>query len=142
MWVWVNVINVRYVCMKHYISFCVCVCVCVCLHTCVCVSQLSEVLVEMGSNLMQVDDQILSRAQREERVCSSIVHSLETLAWPQLHSGSQDLLLVGLRQTTPQTSSLSASVRPRRPHLSQSQTPQTSSLSVSVRPFRPQTSYW
>ncbi|XP_076125897.1 adhesion G protein-coupled receptor A2 [Alosa pseudoharengus] len=56
--------------------------------------ELSEVLVEMGSNLMQVDDQILTRAQREERACSSIVHSLETLAWPQLHSGSKDLLLV------------------------------------------------
>ncbi|XP_051525299.1 adhesion G protein-coupled receptor A2 [Myxocyprinus asiaticus] len=53
--------------------------------------ELSEVLVEMGSNLMQADDQILARAQREERVCSSIVYSLETLAWPQLHSHAQDL---------------------------------------------------
>ncbi|KAJ8285873.1 hypothetical protein GJAV_G00031950 [Gymnothorax javanicus] len=53
--------------------------------------ELSEVLVEMGSNLMQVDEQILSRAQREERACSSIVRSLETLAWPQLHSNAQDL---------------------------------------------------
>ncbi|XP_064203569.1 adhesion G protein-coupled receptor A2 [Anguilla rostrata] len=53
--------------------------------------ELSEVLVEMGSNLMQVDDQILSRAQREERACSSIVRSLETLAWPQLHGNAQDL---------------------------------------------------
>ncbi|XP_061115763.1 adhesion G protein-coupled receptor A2 [Conger conger] len=53
--------------------------------------ELSEVLVEMGSNLMQVDDQILSRAQREERACSSIVRSLETLAWPQLHANAQDL---------------------------------------------------
>ncbi|KAG7480687.1 hypothetical protein MATL_G00058950 [Megalops atlanticus] len=56
--------------------------------------ELSEVLVEMGSNLMQVDDQILSRAQREERACSSIVHSLETLAWPQLHSNAQDLSMM------------------------------------------------
>lgn len=56
--------------------------------------ELSEILVDVGSNLMQVDEQILSRAQREERACSSMVHSLETLAWPQLHSGSQDLLLV------------------------------------------------
>uniref|UniRef100_A0AAY4EXG3 Adhesion G protein-coupled receptor A2 n=1 Tax=Denticeps clupeoides TaxID=299321 RepID=A0AAY4EXG3_9TELE len=55
--------------------------------------ELLQVLVEMGSNLMQVEDQILSRAQREERACSSIVHSLETLAWPQLHAGSQDLSL-------------------------------------------------
>ncbi|XP_072538490.1 adhesion G protein-coupled receptor A2 isoform X1 [Salminus brasiliensis] len=56
--------------------------------------ELSEVLVEMGSNLMQVDDQILSRAQREERACSSIVHSLETLAWPQLHPNAQDLSMM------------------------------------------------
>ncbi|KAJ7994214.1 hypothetical protein DPEC_G00263580, partial [Dallia pectoralis] len=53
--------------------------------------ELSEVLVEMGSNLMQVNDQILAQAQRERRACSSIVYSLETLAWPQLHSHAQDL---------------------------------------------------
>lgn len=52
--------------------------------------ELSELLVEMGSNLMQVDDQILAQAQREKRACSSIVYSLETLAWPQLHSNAQD----------------------------------------------------
>uniref|UniRef100_A0A8C2Q5U5 Adhesion G protein-coupled receptor A2 n=1 Tax=Cyprinus carpio TaxID=7962 RepID=A0A8C2Q5U5_CYPCA len=52
--------------------------------------ELSELLVEMGSNLMQVDDQILARAQREERACSSVVYTLETLAWPQLHSHAQD----------------------------------------------------
>uniref|UniRef100_A0A8C1DQP2 Adhesion G protein-coupled receptor A2 n=1 Tax=Cyprinus carpio carpio TaxID=630221 RepID=A0A8C1DQP2_CYPCA len=52
--------------------------------------ELSEVLVEMGSNLMQADDQILVRAQREERACSSIVYTLENLAWPQLHSHAQD----------------------------------------------------
>uniref|UniRef100_A0A8C6S990 Adhesion G protein-coupled receptor A2 n=1 Tax=Neogobius melanostomus TaxID=47308 RepID=A0A8C6S990_9GOBI len=52
--------------------------------------ELSEVLVEMGSNLMQVDDQILALAQKEKRACSSIVYSLETLAWPQLHSHAQD----------------------------------------------------
>lgn len=56
--------------------------------------QLSEVLVEMGSNLMQVDDQILAIAQREKRACSSIVYSLETLAWPQLHSHAQDFSMV------------------------------------------------
>ncbi|XP_066500588.1 adhesion G protein-coupled receptor A2 [Hoplias malabaricus] len=56
--------------------------------------ELSEVLVEMGSNLMQVDDQILSRAQKEERACSSIVHSLETLAWPQLHPNAQHLSMI------------------------------------------------
>ncbi|XP_027022968.1 adhesion G protein-coupled receptor A2 isoform X1 [Tachysurus fulvidraco] len=53
--------------------------------------ELSEVLVEMGSNLMQVDDQILSQAQKEKRACSSIVCSLETLAWPQLHPNAQYL---------------------------------------------------
>ncbi|XP_056629383.1 adhesion G protein-coupled receptor A2 isoform X2 [Triplophysa dalaica] len=53
--------------------------------------ELSEVMVEMGSNLMQVDDQILARAQREEKACISVVYSLETLAWPQLHSHAQDL---------------------------------------------------
>uniref|UniRef100_A0A7N8X544 Adhesion G protein-coupled receptor A2 n=1 Tax=Mastacembelus armatus TaxID=205130 RepID=A0A7N8X544_9TELE len=58
------------------------------------VRQLQEVLVEMGSNLMQVDDQILALAQREKRACSSIVHSLETLAWPQLHSHAQDFSMV------------------------------------------------
>uniref|UniRef100_A0A4W6G7X6 Adhesion G protein-coupled receptor A2 n=1 Tax=Lates calcarifer TaxID=8187 RepID=A0A4W6G7X6_LATCA len=56
--------------------------------------ELSEVLVEMGSNLMQVDDQILALAQREKRACSSIVYSLETLAWPQLHSHAQDFSMV------------------------------------------------
>ncbi|KAM7017645.1 adhesion G protein-coupled receptor A2 isoform 1-T1 [Tautogolabrus adspersus] len=56
--------------------------------------ELSEVLVEMGSNLMQVDDQLLALAQREKRACSSIVHSLETLAWPQLHSHAQDFSMV------------------------------------------------
>ncbi|XP_034025827.1 adhesion G protein-coupled receptor A2 isoform X4 [Thalassophryne amazonica] len=56
--------------------------------------ELSEVLVQMGSNLMQVDDQILGLAQREKRACSSIVYSLETLAWPQLHSHAQDFSMV------------------------------------------------
>ncbi|XP_014027486.2 adhesion G protein-coupled receptor A2 [Salmo salar] len=56
--------------------------------------ELSEMLVDMGSNLMQVDDQILAVAQREKRACSSIVHSLETLAWPQLHSHAQDLSMI------------------------------------------------
>uniref|UniRef100_A0A8C7UZB4 Adhesion G protein-coupled receptor A2 n=1 Tax=Oncorhynchus mykiss TaxID=8022 RepID=A0A8C7UZB4_ONCMY len=56
--------------------------------------ELSEMLVDMGSNLMQVDDQILAHAQREKRACSSIVHSLETLAWPQLHSHAQDLSMI------------------------------------------------
>ncbi|CAF90106.1 unnamed protein product, partial [Tetraodon nigroviridis] len=56
--------------------------------------ELSKMLVEMGSNLMQVDDQILSLAQRERKACSSIVYSLETLAWPQLHGHAQDFTMV------------------------------------------------
>lgn len=56
--------------------------------------QLSEVLVEMGSNVMQVDDQVLALAQREKRACSSIVYSLETMAWPQLHGHAQDFSMV------------------------------------------------
>uniref|UniRef100_A0A3P9IHJ8 Adhesion G protein-coupled receptor A2 n=1 Tax=Oryzias latipes TaxID=8090 RepID=A0A3P9IHJ8_ORYLA len=52
--------------------------------------ELSKVMVEMGSNLMQVKDQILTIAQKEKRACSSIIYSLETLAWPQLHSHAQD----------------------------------------------------
>lgn len=66
------------------------------LHFCnvFCFSQLSELLVEMGSNLMQVDDQILALAQKEKKACSSIVYSLETLAWPQLHSHAQDFSMV------------------------------------------------
>lgn len=50
----------------------------------------------MGSNLMQVDDQILALAQREKRACSSIVYSLEKLAWPQLHNNAQDFSMVGM----------------------------------------------
>lgn len=56
--------------------------------------QLSKVMVEMGSNLMQVKDQILTVAQKEKRACSSIIYSLETLAWPQLHSHAQDFSMV------------------------------------------------
>lgn len=47
---------------------------------------------------MQVDDQILSLAQREKGACSSIIYSLETLAWPQLHGHAQDFTMV---QTSP-----------------------------------------
>lgn len=59
------------------------------------VFQLSEVLVEMGSNLMQVDDKILFQAQKDQKACSTVVCSLETLAWPQLHPNAQDLSMVG-----------------------------------------------
>uniref|UniRef100_A0A8C4I224 Adhesion G protein-coupled receptor A2 n=1 Tax=Dicentrarchus labrax TaxID=13489 RepID=A0A8C4I224_DICLA len=72
--------------------------------------ELSEVLVEMGSNLMQVDDQILALAQREKRACSSIVHSLETLAWPQLHSHAQDFSMVGEVPDFPNSTPISVRV--------------------------------
>ena len=57
---------------------------------------------------MQVDDQILAHAQREKRACSSLVNSLETLAWPQLHSHAQDLSMVcsPSKALTPKTSNL------------------------------------
>lgn len=44
---------------------------------------------------MQVDEQILALAQREKRACSSIVNSLETLAWSQLHSNAKEFSMVG-----------------------------------------------
>ncbi|KAM9474884.1 adhesion G protein-coupled receptor A2 [Clarias gariepinus] len=56
--------------------------------------ELSEVLVEMGSNLMQVDDKILFQAQKDQKACSTVVCSLETLAWPQLHPNAQDLSMI------------------------------------------------
>uniref|UniRef100_A0A669D419 Adhesion G protein-coupled receptor A2 n=1 Tax=Oreochromis niloticus TaxID=8128 RepID=A0A669D419_ORENI len=58
------------------------------------IKELLAVMVEMGSNLMQVDDQILALAQREKRACSSIVNSLETLAWSQLHSNAKEFSMM------------------------------------------------
>uniref|UniRef100_A0A8C4RCN3 Adhesion G protein-coupled receptor A2 n=1 Tax=Erpetoichthys calabaricus TaxID=27687 RepID=A0A8C4RCN3_ERPCA len=55
------------------------------------IRELSEIIFEMASNMMQVDEQILWRAQKEEQACSSIVQSLEKIAMLSLNSNSQDL---------------------------------------------------
>ncbi|MEE6512059.1 hypothetical protein FKM82_018969 [Ascaphus truei] len=52
---------------------------------------LAEVIVEMASNMMQVDDHILWMAQVEDKACSSIVQSVEKIAGLTLSSNSQDL---------------------------------------------------
>ncbi|KAM8974313.1 adhesion G protein-coupled receptor A2 [Pelodytes ibericus] len=55
------------------------------------VKQLAEVMLEMASNIMQVDDQILWMAQVEGKACSSIVQTVEKIAGLILSSNSQDL---------------------------------------------------
>ncbi|XP_028655007.1 adhesion G protein-coupled receptor A2 [Erpetoichthys calabaricus] len=57
------------------------------------IRELSEIIFEMASNMMQVDEQILWRAQKEEQACSSIVQSLEKIAMLSLNSNSQDLAM-------------------------------------------------
>ncbi|MBN3280306.1 AGRA2 protein, partial [Polyodon spathula] len=58
------------------------------------IRELSEVIVDMVSNMLQVDELVLWRAQREERACSSIVQSLERIAGLRLHRNAQDLSMV------------------------------------------------
>ncbi|XP_053318133.1 adhesion G protein-coupled receptor A2 [Spea bombifrons] len=55
------------------------------------VKQLAEVMLEMASNIMQVDDHILWMAQVEDKACSSIVQTVEKIAGLTLSSNSQDL---------------------------------------------------
>ncbi|KAK6468476.1 adhesion G protein-coupled receptor A2-like [Huso huso] len=55
------------------------------------IRELSEVIVDMVSNMLQVDELVLWRAQKEERACSSIVQSLERIAGLRLHRNAQDL---------------------------------------------------
>ncbi|KAG8440851.1 hypothetical protein GDO86_006548, partial [Hymenochirus boettgeri] len=55
------------------------------------VRQLADVLMEMASNMMQVDDQILWMAQVEDKACSSIVQTVEKIAGLTVSSNSQDL---------------------------------------------------
>ncbi|NXX98452.1 AGRA2 protein, partial [Centropus bengalensis] len=55
------------------------------------IKQLTDVIVEMASNIMLVDDHILWMSQKEERACTSIVRSLEKLAARTLSSNSQHL---------------------------------------------------
>ncbi|MGH0133259.1 UNVERIFIED_CONTAM: hypothetical protein FKN15_059331 [Acipenser sinensis] len=55
------------------------------------IRELSEVILDMVSNMLQVDELVLWRAQKEERACSSIVQSLERIAGLRLHRNAQDL---------------------------------------------------
>eukprot|EP00079_Xenopus_tropicalis_P009192 XP_002933000.1 PREDICTED: adhesion G protein-coupled receptor A2 [Xenopus tropicalis] len=57
------------------------------------VRQLADVMLEMASNMMQVDDHILWMAQVEDKACSSIVQTVEKIAGLTLSSNSQDLSL-------------------------------------------------
>ncbi|TRZ10862.1 hypothetical protein HGM15179_016259, partial [Zosterops borbonicus] len=55
------------------------------------IKQLTDVIVEMASNIMLVDEHILWMSQKEEKACSSIVRSLERIAAHTLSSNSQHL---------------------------------------------------
>lgn len=57
-------------------------------------SQLTDVIVEMASNIMLVDDHILWMSQKEEKACTSIVRSLEKIAAHTLSSNSQHMAVV------------------------------------------------
>lgn len=56
--------------------------------------QLPDVIVEMASNIMLVDDHILWMSQKEEKACSSIVRSLERIAARTLGSNAQHMAVV------------------------------------------------
>ncbi|KFO53102.1 G-protein coupled receptor 124, partial [Corvus brachyrhynchos] len=58
------------------------------------IKQLTDVIVEMASNIMLVDDHILWMSQKEEKACSSIVRSLERIAAHTLGSNSQHMAVV------------------------------------------------
>ncbi|NXV06386.1 AGRA2 protein, partial [Cettia cetti] len=55
------------------------------------IKQLTDVIVEMASNIMLVDDHILWMSQKEEKACTSIVRSLERIAAHTLSSNSQHM---------------------------------------------------
>ncbi|XP_062453060.1 adhesion G protein-coupled receptor A2 isoform X1 [Rhea pennata] len=55
------------------------------------IKQLTDVIVEMASNIMLVDDHILWMSQKEEKACTSIVRSLEKIALHTLSSNSQHM---------------------------------------------------
>ncbi|XP_068776805.1 adhesion G protein-coupled receptor A2 isoform X2 [Struthio camelus] len=55
------------------------------------IKQLTDVIVEMASNIMLVDDHILWMSQKEEKACTSIVRSLERIALHTLSSNSQHM---------------------------------------------------
>lgn len=64
------------------------------LRSCSLSSQLTDVIVEMASNIMLVDDHILWMSQKEEKACTSIVRSLERIAAHTLSSNSQHMAVV------------------------------------------------
>ncbi|KAM9311109.1 adhesion G protein-coupled receptor A2 [Gastrophryne carolinensis] len=55
------------------------------------VKDLADVMLEMASNIMLVDDHILCMAQVEDKACSSIVQTVEKIAGLTISSNSQDL---------------------------------------------------
>uniref|UniRef100_A0A8V5H293 Uncharacterized protein n=1 Tax=Melopsittacus undulatus TaxID=13146 RepID=A0A8V5H293_MELUD len=55
------------------------------------IKQLTDVIVEMASNIMLVDDHILWMSQKEEKACTSIVRSLERIAAHTLSTNSQHM---------------------------------------------------
>ncbi|XP_054853175.1 adhesion G protein-coupled receptor A2 isoform X2 [Eublepharis macularius] len=55
------------------------------------IKQLTDVIVEMASNMMLVDDHVLWMAQIEDKACTSIVHSLERIAGYTLSTNSQHI---------------------------------------------------
>ncbi|KAM6234968.1 adhesion G protein-coupled receptor A2 [Porphyrio hochstetteri] len=55
------------------------------------IKQLTDVIVEMASNIMLVDDHILWMSQKEEKACTSIVRSLEKIAAHTLGTNSQHM---------------------------------------------------
>ncbi|NXC39238.1 AGRA2 protein, partial [Penelope pileata] len=55
------------------------------------IKQLTDVIVEMASNIMLVDDHILWMSQKEEKACTSIIRSLEKIAVHTLSSNSQHM---------------------------------------------------
>lgn len=60
-------------------------------------TQLTDVIVEMASNMMLVDDHVLWMAQIEDKACTSIVHSLEKIATYAVSTNSQHMAVVGIQ---------------------------------------------
>ncbi|KAJ7305132.1 hypothetical protein JRQ81_011006, partial [Phrynocephalus forsythii] len=58
------------------------------------IKQLTDVIVEMASNMMLVDDHVLWMAQIEDKACTSIVRSLEKIASYALSSNSQHVTMI------------------------------------------------
>lgn len=56
--------------------------------------QLVEVMVDMASNLMLVDEHLLWLAQREDKACSGIVGALERIGGAALSPHAQHISVV------------------------------------------------